>query len=764
MTTTVRHYADLDLRGSMIFSKDLSVFPASPRLGEQVLKEGVLWMWTAVQGITTWFPLTNKKNSYVHTQGVASTAWTVEHDLGSSDVIYAVYDNNGSPMYPSNLTSITANSFIMQFSEAVTGRVVVFAEAETFVPAVNSSAVNTALLNIASGVVVADVNGLRVGGADVATLDGTGKVPSSQLPSYVDDVLEVANFAALPATGETGKIYVTLNDNSQYRWGGTEYFQLTSSPGSTDAIPEGSVNLYFTTGRAAAAAPVQSVGGRTGDVILTVSDVTDLATVAISGSYTDLLNKPTIPSAYNLPVATPSVLGGVKQGSNVAIAGDGTLTVPNLSGSNTGDETTATIKTALGITTLSGSNTGDETNASVKALLGITTLSGSNTGDETGATIRTKLGVTTLNGDNTGDETTATIKSKLSITTLSGSNTGDNATNSQYANDYRAANFVAGTDYIAPGGALGTPSSGVATNLTGTASGLTAGATTALATTRTIGGSSFNGTANVTSFPVPGPIGGTTPSTGAFTQVLATSDTQTGYDSAALEARSNSGNVYVSLHAAGVSAAAIRHVRSGNGVEIVDATGALANFAAAAGAFTTLSATGNVTGSNLSGTNTGDNATNSQYANDYRAGNFVAGTNYLAPGGALGTPSSGNLSSCTVDGTNAVGFKGVPQNIQSAAYTLVLTDAGKHILHPSADTTARIFTIPANGSVAFPIGTAVTFVNQNAGGVITIAITTDTMRLAGAGTTGSRTLAANGIATAVKLTATEWIISGVSLT
>lgn len=123
-----------------------------------------------------------------------------------------------------------------------------------------------------------------------------------------------------------------------------------------------------------------------------------------------------------------------------------------------------------------------------------------------------------------------------------------------------------------------------------------------------------------------------------------------------------------------------------------------------------------------------------------------------------------SANTVTVDGTNAVGFRGVPQNSQSVAYTLVLGDAGKHILHPSADTTARTFTIPANSSVAFPIGTSVTFINQNAGGVITIAITTDTMRLAGAGTTGSRTLAANGIATAVKVTSTEWIISGVGLT
>lgn len=110
------------------------------------------------------------------------------------------------------------------------------------------------------------------------------------------------------------------------------------------------------------------------------------------------------------------------------------------------------------------------------------------------------------------------------------------------------------------------------------------------------------------------------------------------------------------------------------------------------------------------------------------------------------------------------GTASINQNSKSAAYTLVLGDANKHLLHPSADTTARTFTIPANSSVSFPIGTAVTFVNQNGAGTLTIAITTDTLRLAGPGTTGSRTLAANGIATALKVTSTEWIISGTGLT
>lgn len=128
--------------------------------------------------------------------------------------------------------------------------------------------------------------------------------------------------------------------------------------------------------------------------------------------------------------------------------------------------------------------------------------------------------------------------------------------------------------------------------------------------------------------------------------------------------------------------------------------------------------------------------------------------------GLTGTDTSRAMTPAV---TKAVNTR-LQQNSQSADYTLTIDDAGKQIFHPSADTSARTFTIPANGTVAFAVGTAITFINQNGAGVITIAITTDTMRLAGDGTTGSRTLAANGIATAVKVTSTEWLISGTGLT
>jgi hypothetical protein len=104
---------------------------------------------------------------------------------------------------------------------------------------------------------------------------------------------------------------------------------------------------------------------------------------------------------------------------------------------------------------------------------------------------------------------------------------------------------------------------------------------------------------------------------------------------------------------------------------------------------------------------------------------------------------------------------GLAQNSQSGAYTTVMADAGGHILHPAADTNDRTFTIAANASVAYPLGTTLTFVNEV--NTVTIAINSDTLLLAGTSTTGSRALAAGGIATALKITTTKWIISGVGL-
>lgn len=115
---------------------------------------------------------------------------------------------------------------------------------KTYLYAITSSEVTTALGYTPE-------NAANKGQANgYASLDGAGKVPATQLPSYVDDVKEYANLAAFPATGETDKIYVALDTNKTYRWSGSTYVEISASPGSTDAVPEGSTNLYYTDSRA----------------------------------------------------------------------------------------------------------------------------------------------------------------------------------------------------------------------------------------------------------------------------------------------------------------------------------------------------------------------------------------------------------------------------------------------------------------------------------------------------------------------------------
>lgn len=129
----------------------------------------------------------------------------------------------------------------------------------------------------------------------------------------------------------------------------------------------------------------------------------------------------------------------------------------------------------------------------------------------------------------------------------------------------------------------------------------------------------------------------------------------------------------------------------------------------------------------------------------------------------LGTPTSGNLSNCTQDGTTSVGFLSIPQNSQSTAYTTVLADSGKCIFHPASDANARTFTIAANASVAYPIGTVIQFINMTSQAV-TIAINSDTLTWAQGGGTGSRTLAQYGVANCVKVASTQWLLTGTNVT
>jgi hypothetical protein len=124
---------------------------------------------------------------------------------------------------------------------------------------------------------------------------------------------------------------------------------------------------------------------------------------------------------------------------------------------------------------------------------------------------------------------------------------------------------------------------------------------------------------------------------------------------------------------------------------------------------------------------------------------------------------TGNANLTFPSTTSSIGYLNIPQNSQSAAYTTVASDAGSTIIHPASDANARTFTIAANSSVPYILGTVIQFINMTSQSV-TIAINTDTLTWAQGGGTGSRTLGQYGVANCIKVAATQWLITGTNVT
>ena len=142
------------------------------------------------------------------------------------------------------------------------------------------------------------------------------------------------------------------------------------------------------------------------------------------------------------------------------------------------------------------------------------------------------------------------------------------------------------------------------------------------------------------------------------------------------------------------------------------------------------------------------------------SGHFLASADntYDIGASAANRPRAGYFANTLQVASKDVGYLDIPQTTKTASYTLALADRGTHI----SITTGGIV-VPANASVAFPIGTAITIYNDS-GSSQTISITTDTMYLGGTATTGSRTLAQHGVATLLKVASTTWVIGGPGVT
>ena len=239
----------------------------------------------------------------------------------------------------------------------------------------------------------ADLKGTANG---VAELDANGKVPSSQLPSYVDDVLEYTSVSDFPATGETGKIYVATSTNLTYRWGGSTYVEISPSLalGETSSTAYAGDKGKEAHDLASAALP-KSGGTMTGAIAMGGNKVTGLGTPTadadaatkkyvddgLSGKQATLATQTAYTakgSATKVPQITTNTLGQVTGITEVSITDNntwravkvnGTEKLSNLTSSNALDltaGTNVTLTESNGVVTIAATDTTYESKAAAQ--------------------------------------------------------------------------------------------------------------------------------------------------------------------------------------------------------------------------------------------------------------------------------------------------------------------------------------------------------------------------------------------------------------
>ena len=575
----------------------------------------------------------------------------------------------------------------------------------------------------------------------------------------------VSGYQSFATIGDGNTTYYTITSGTAWEVGigtytlsGTTLARttvLSSSAGGTTKITLAGTSTVFATYPAEKSVNLDASG-----------NATALGTVASA----------TLTSATGLPLTT-----GVTGTLPVANGGTGQTTYTNgqlLIGNTIGNTLTqATLTAGTGISITNGTGT-----ISIAATGGTVTSVGFTGGIVSVATATTTPALTVAGTSGgivyfssaTTWATSATLAASAIV--LGGGAGVAPATTTTGTGVVTALGVNTGTAgaFVVNGGALGTPSSGTVTNLTGTASiniNGTVGATTAStgAFTTLSASSTVSGTGFSTYLASPPAIGGTAAAAGSFTTLSGstslTSPLISGGSGAAsnltIQSTSGAGTTdYIAFRTAS-QVEAMRILTGGNvgiGTSSPSSklsvggnppqTGAIAGVGSAGGISLAL----------------GDNTNNSLYVKHIAGGAATLGTDSggqlaFATNGftvQLNIDASGGITSANV--ANAVGYKGLPQNSQSASYTLALTDMGKMV-----NTTTGGVVIPANASVAFPVGSTVIVYNNSASSQ-TISITTDTLYLAGTATTGSRTLAQRGLATLVKVASTTWVASGAGVT
>lgn len=126
-------YSNLNFNNSGPVLELLTEYPDNPSDGRMVLVEGIVYIYTTLAGFKTWYPLSNESSYFVHSQGLESTEWVINHNLDTSDFIFFVYNTDNKLIQPI-YEFIDSNSFKLKFTVAKKGRAVVFVAAQRYAP------------------------------------------------------------------------------------------------------------------------------------------------------------------------------------------------------------------------------------------------------------------------------------------------------------------------------------------------------------------------------------------------------------------------------------------------------------------------------------------------------------------------------------------------------------------------------------------------------------------------------------------------------
>ena len=312
MSDNIRVLGGLDLASTLSFSQSYSDFPADPKPRTLLVKDGTPYLYTEIvsgSGYYTWTPIGLKQTAYLHTQGVASTTWTVSHNFGTTEFAYFVYDNNHN-LVVANITVVDNNTARINLSEAITGTAVFFSIQHVSAPnvvAVDSVTISTLTIRDASGVLTVNNNAVAMEESvasrialvytktqsdtllsDAVSAEATLRTAAdTALGARIDSVLANTNPAALDSLSELVTAFQAADGN------------LTSSIGALSTASSSALTAEAAARVAADAATLSSANAHSD------SAVTAEATTRASG---DTTVSNAVTAEYNRAVAAEGVL------------------------------------------------------------------------------------------------------------------------------------------------------------------------------------------------------------------------------------------------------------------------------------------------------------------------------------------------------------------------------------------------------------------------------------------------------------------------